>query len=225
MRKKVEICAILVVICALLSFMNVYCAGDRSYYMRSFKVDAQLDGSGNMDVIEEITYKFDGSFRGVYRTLKTAGSDGIEDIEAYKVQNGRIKQFAQNDSETENSIQLIDEGDGIKLKIFSASENESKTFKIRYRVINAASKYNDTGELYWKFMGRDTDVRIDNFEVMITLPEGANKEQIKVFGHGPLSGISEIIDSRRVRLQVEKLPPHNYVEARVLFPSGLINYS
>ena len=131
----------------------------------------------------------------------------------------------QNNSEAENSYQLIDEGNGIRLKIFSTSEDESKTFAIRYKVINAASKYNDTGELYWQFMGKDTDVTIKNFELLITLPEGADKEQIKIFGHGPLSGISEIVDSRNVRLQVEKLLPHNFVEARILFPPSLIKNS
>ena len=94
-----------------------------------------------------------------------------------------------------------------------------------YNVKNVAVKYNDTAELYWKFMGEDTEVEINNFSVGITLPEGANKEDIKVFGHGPLSGESEIIDSRTVELKIEQLLPHNFVEARVLFPPGLIKDS
>ncbi|MDD4503640.1 MAG: DUF2207 domain-containing protein [Clostridiaceae bacterium] len=225
MRKWIEGSVIFLIICALLSTITAYCADDRSYYMSSFKVSAQLDSSGSMDVTEEITYEFDGSFRGVYRTLKTAGSDGMEAIEVHKIQDGRITQFVQNNSESENSYQLIDEGDGIRLKIFSTAEDEDRTFTIRYRVINVASKYNDIGELYWKFMGEDTDVKIENFELKITLPEGADKEQIKIFGHGPLSGVSEIIDSRNVSLRVEKLLPHNFVEARVLFPPSLVKDS
>ncbi len=224
MRKKIGNSIIFLVICALLSIMTVYCA-DRSYYMSGFNVNAQLDSSGNMDVTEEITYKFDGSFRGVYRTLKTAGSDGIGSIEVHKIKDGRATQFVQNNSESENSYQIINEGDGLRLKIFSASEDESKTFVINYNVMNVASKYNDTGELYWQFMGKDTDVAIENFQLTITLPEGASKEEIKIFGHGPLSGISEIIDSRKVGLRVEKLLPHNFVEARVLFPTVLIKNS
>ncbi len=190
--------------------------------MSSFNINVRLDSSGNMEIAEEITYTFDGSFRGVYRTLKTTGSDGIEAIEVYKTQNGRLTEFVQNDSETENTYQLIDEADGIRLKIFSTSEDESRSFIIRYKVLNAAVKYKDTGELYWKFMGEDTDVNIENFDLTITLPPGSGKDQLKVFAHGPLSGISEIIDSQNVRLKVEKLLPHNFVEARVLFPTGLI---
>lgn len=209
----------------ILTTVNVYCDDDRSYYMSSFKINAQLDGSGNMDVREEITYEFDGSFRGVFRTIETAGSDGIDAIEVYKMQNSKTVQLFNDNSESENTYQIIDEGNGIRLKIFSAAEDESRTFGIKYKVMNVASKYNDIGELYWKFMGKDTDVAIENFDIKITLPEGASKEQIKIYGHGPLSGISEIIDSQNVSLKVERLPRNNYVEARVLFPPNLIKDS
>ena len=225
LKRRIEVSVIFLVIFALLSSVTAYCADDRSYYMSGFKVNAQLDSQGNMDVTEEITYEFDGSFRGVYRTLKTAGSEGVEAIEIRKIQNGRVSEFMQNNSEAEGSYQLINEGDGIRLKIFSAAEDESSTFAIKYRVLNAASKYNDIGELYWKFMGEDTDVKIENFQVEIKLPDGAEKEQIRIFAHGPLSGVSKIVDSRTVSLQVDKLMPHNFVEARVLFPPVLINNS
>lgn len=225
LRRRLTVSLIFLIMCALLSAMNVYCADDRSYYMSGFKINAQLDSSGNMEVSEKITYEFDGSFRGVYRTLKTAGSDGISNFAVGKLQNGKLTEFIQNNSEVENTYQLLDEGDGIRLKLFSTSEDESKTFIIKYKVMGAASRYNDIGELYWKFMGEDTEVKIENFDLKIVLPEGANKEQIRIFGHGPLSGESEIIDSRTVGLRVEKLLPHNFVEARVLFPTGLIGDS
>ena len=193
--------------------------------MSSFKINAQLDSMGNMDIIEEITYEFDGSFRGVYRTLRTAGSDGIEAVEVCKKQPDMLSPFVQDNSERDNTFQLIGEDGGIKLKIFSAAVNESRTFILKYRVLNAAAKFNDIAEIYWKFMGEDTEVKIENFELVIKIPEGADKEQIKVFGHGPLSGFSEIADSKTVVLRVDELPARNFVEARVLFPPELIKYS
>ncbi|MDD3705811.1 MAG: DUF2207 domain-containing protein [Clostridiaceae bacterium] len=225
MRRKISVLLIILTISMLLSAMTAYCDDDRSYYMSSFRINAKLDNMGNMDITEEITYEFNGSFRGVFRTLKTAGSDGIEAIEVYRSQSGVFSSFAQDNSENENTYQLINEGDGIRLKIFSAAQNESRTFTLKYRVLNAAAKYNDIAELNWKFMGEDTEVKIENFAIVITIPEGADKEQVKVFGHGPLSGVSEIIDSKTVSLKVEELPPRNYVEARVLFPPELIKDS
>ncbi len=225
MRRKVAVSIIFLILCILLSSISAYCADDRSYYMSRFKIDAELDSFGNMEVTEKITYEFDGSFRGVYRTLKNKGSSGMEAIEVYKELKGELYQFVQDDSEGENSFQLTVERDGIRLKIFSSAEDESRTFVIKYRVLNVASKYNDIGELYWKFMGEDTEVNIENFDLRIILPEGADRDQIRVFGHGPLSGVSEIVDSGSVELKVEKLLPHNFVEARVLFPVSLIKDS
>ncbi|HNU79316.1 MAG TPA: DUF2207 domain-containing protein [Bacillota bacterium] len=224
MRRRITILLIFLITCALLSVITAYC-DDRSYYMSSFKINAQLDSMGNMDIIEEITYEFDGSFRGVYRTLRTAGSDGIEAVEVYKKQPDMLSPFVQDNSERDNTFQLIGEDGGIKLKIFSAAVNESRTFILKYRVLNAAAKFNDIAEIYWKFMGEDTEVKIENFELVIKIPEGADKEQIKVFGHGPLSGFSEIADSKTVVLRVDELPARNFVEARVLFPPELINDS
>ncbi|NQS76798.1 MAG: DUF2207 domain-containing protein [Peptococcaceae bacterium] len=225
MRKRTAFATILTAILLLTLTVTGHCTGDRSYFMSSFNVEAQLDSSGDMAVSEEISYEFDGSFRGVYRTLKSTGSDGIEDIRVYEVKGGRLNEFTRSTSEADNTYQLLEEGDGITIKLFSAAQDESKTFRIQYKVINVATRYNDTAELYWKFMGGDTEVDINNFSVTITLPEGAAKEEIRVFGHGPLSGVSEIIDARTVGLKVEQLLPHNFVEARVLFPPGLIKDS
>jgi len=222
-RKTVSL--MILIVCMLLSGFNVYCADDRSYYMSSFRIAAQLDASGDMDVVEEITYEFDGRFSGVYRTLLEEGSRGISDFSVSRLQGGKLTEFINNDSAAENTYQLLDEWKGIRLKIFSTSKDESKTFVIKYKVNAVAARYSDIGELYWKFMGEDTEVKIENFDIRITLPEGAKKEQLRIFGHGPLSGISEIIDSRTVGLRADKLLPHNFVEARVLFPAKLISES
>lgn len=220
-RKTVSL--MILIIFTLLSGFSAYCDDDRSYYMSSFRIAAQLDASGDMKVEEQITYKFDGSFRGVYRTLMQEGSAGITDFNVSKLVDGKLTEFMNNNSEADNTYQLLDEGNGIRLKMFSASEDESKTFVIKYKVNALATRYSDIGELYWKFMGEDTEVKIENFDVRITLPEGADKEQLRIFAHGPLSGVSEIIDSNTVELRIDKLQPRNFVEARVLFPAKLIS--
>lgn len=203
----------------------VYGADDRSYYISRFIVDAELDAYGNMMVEEQITYAFDGSFNGIYRTLKTIRSGGIDQIEVYRLSGNNFYPFTQDDSEKENTFQILPESDGIRIKAFSRSIDESRTFLIRYTVMGASTRYEDTGELYWKFMGTETDVDIHDFTVNIKLPAGAAADEIKAFAHGPLSGEVSIVDSANIRLYVEKLLPHNFVEARILFPSKLIEQS
>jgi len=224
LRRKHVYFILVLMLSMVLSAVSVY-SDDRSYYISGFEVIAELDRAGNMSVSEQITYEFDGSFRGVYRSIKTTGSDGVDSIKIYKLQHGKLIEFSESNTEEENTYQLFDERDGIRLKLFSASKNERKTFVIKYRVLNNAVKHNDTGELYWKFIGDETDVKIKNFKVKIIVPEGASKEELRIFAHGPLSGISEILDGRTVVLSVDELLPRNFVEARMLFPAGLIQDS
>ncbi|MGE5678857.1 MAG: DUF2207 domain-containing protein, partial [Pseudomonadota bacterium] len=78
MKRKILISIFILSVLVLLTSINAYCTDDdRSYYMSSFDITAQLDGKGDLKVLEKITYEFDGTFHGVYRTLKTAGSTGI----------------------------------------------------------------------------------------------------------------------------------------------------
>ena len=143
---------------------------DRSYKIDQFHVKAILNEDGSMDIEEIITYDFSGSFNGVFRTLKTAGSDGIDKIEIMINQYGYYVNADESLSEKNNTYQKIKEADGIRLKIFSKSQDEKKQFVIKYRVQNVAVKYNDIAELYWKFIGSDTDVTIKDFKVGIELP-------------------------------------------------------
>ncbi len=203
----------------------VNAAEDRSYHMSSFIVNAELDTYGNLSVEEQITYEFEGSFNGVYRTLRTAQSHGIDQIEVYVLSGNNFYALTQDDSEGENTFQLLQESDGIKIKAFSRSSNESKSFLIKYIVMGAATKYQDTGELYWKFMGTETDVDILDFTVNIKLPQDVPEGKLRAFAHGPLSGAVSLPDPSTVTLFVKKLLPHQFVEARILFPEVLIAQS
>lgn len=201
-------------------------AANDVYHIKGFYVDATLNEDGSMNIEERITYYFDGKFNGIFRSLGEAGSDGIEDIEVSIDSNGTIVNAELNqDGGPDGTYQILDEVGGKRLKIFSKSLNEEKHFIIKYKVLNAATKYNDIGELYWKFIGIETDDLIENFHVSLWLPEGAEKSEIKAFAHGPLTGIVEINSSQNIILEVEKLPPNTFVEGRILFPVNLIKES
>lgn len=222
MKKRIVLFFIMIL---LLTMNMVNAADDRSYRIDQFHVKSILNEDGSMNIEETITYDFTGSFNGVYRTLKTAGSDGIDNIEIMINEYGDYVNAEESLSEKNNTYQKIKEADGIRLKIFSKSQDEKKQFIVKYRVSNVAVKYNDIAELYWKFMGSDTDITIKDFKVMINLPHGAEMKDIKVFAHGPLSGNIDKIDGENVVLKVEKLNPHTFVEGRILFPTKLIEKS
>jgi uncharacterized membrane protein len=58
---------------------------------------------------------------------------------------------------------------------------------------------------------------------MVTLPEkAARKEDILVYGHGPLSGWAEIVDARTARFRASDLPSGQVLEIRMVWPAGIV---
>lgn len=191
---------------------------DRSYYIESYQISARVNENGDMLVDETLDYVFDGSFNGIYRTLGTEENRDYEDIQVFVVENSNMTEFINDNSGRENTYQLINEENQLKIKAFKKSKDQSKTFVIRYKVSKAATRYIDTAELYWQFTGKNSmDVVVNNYKVLIWLPASVDKGSIKAFAHGPLSGNVEIKQDGVISLSVDKLRPNNMVEARVLF--------
>jgi uncharacterized membrane protein len=202
----------------------VYGDEDRSYYIENYQITASIDQNGDMFVDETLDYVFDGSFNGIYRTLSKKGNEGIENIQVFVVENGQLYEFSENNGGNQNTYQLINEDNQLKIKAFNKSNNESKTFVVRYKISKAATKYKDTAELYWQFTGQNSmEAAVNNYKVLIWLPSSVDKSSIKAFAHGPLSGDIAINKDGGVSLTVEKLLPNNMVEARVLFNKEALN--
>ncbi|MGI6049374.1 MAG: DUF2207 family protein, partial [Acetivibrionales bacterium] len=97
-----------------------------------------------------------------------------------------------------------------------------KTFVYHYRFNNVVTKYDDIAEFNRKIVDSNWDVPLNNITINITLPRGASKEEIKVFGHGSLLGESEIINGQKVVFTVPYVMPGEMVETLVLFPTHLV---
>lgn len=197
---------------------------DRSYYIENYQISARVSENGDMQVDETLDYVFDGSFNGIYRTLVTKKNQVYENIQVFAAENGNLTKFTMDNSGGENSFQLINEGSQLRIKAFKKSKDQNKTFVIKYKVNKVATKYRDTAELYWQFTGKNSmEVPVNNYKVLIWLPGTVDKNNIKAFAHGPLSGNVEIMQDGVISLIVENLRPNNMVEARVLFSEEALN--
>ncbi|MDF2521365.1 MAG: hypothetical protein K0R84_1993 [Clostridia bacterium] len=226
MRDKFRLILFVLIAVLVFSFNSeVSAEEERSYYIDVFQVTVRITENGDLEVSEEITYVFDGAFNGIYRTIDPTGSEGIEEIRVATVEGRRQLQLIHGEGKHDNNNTFVVLKDENKHKIvaMSKSADERKTFIISYLVKRPVMKYNDISELYWKFMGTETDVKINRFEVVIELPSGVEKTDIRSFAHGPLSGNVTINNNSSVVLSVDALRPHNMVEARILFPAEALN--
>ena len=183
-------------------------------------VDSTLLENGDLKIVQDISYDFKDKYNGVYWNIGLKDTDGIEDVKVYELVEGQPVQFTQNVdpkkgdkglfkyTETENNLELM---------IFSPANDETKTFRLEYILKNVAIRHLDTGELYYQFLGDSNEEKIDYFEATIQLPK-IDKERVKIFAHGPLSGQINFGENNRVKLEASNIPANTFVEARIFFP-------
>jgi uncharacterized membrane protein len=191
-------------------------------------VNANLLETGDLNIEEDITFEFNDEFNGVFREIVLDKTSGVSGIDVQEVIGSKNREYTHvKDAEKGDSdVFLTKEEDGkIIIQIFSPSENIQKTFRISYLVKNVAIKYNDTGELYYKFLGDENETPIGSFNVNIKLPHSDNNNKVKVFAHGPLNGEINKENNNTYSLYVDNVPSDTFIEGRVLFPRELIPLS
>jgi uncharacterized membrane protein len=171
-------------------------ASARSYTIERMKVEATLNADASMDVVEHLTYDFDGSYSQGVRPVP----DGDYDIVDMRV--------------SEAGRPLPSSGAPNDLKWSFSATDERRTFDISYRVLNVAKVGPDVGELYWKFMG-DEHAGFGEVSVTLRVPSATG---VRAWGHGPLYGTVRPAGDR-VFFDVAPLPANTFVEGRVTVPA------
>lgn len=198
--------------------MNVF--AEESLSIPRWIVASELMENGNLQVWEDLTFKFNDEFNGVFRDIVLEGTDGIEDLQLFEVVNGTEVPYINNQAADKGDSGVYsyeDNDNGINLMIFSPSEDEEKTFRLKYTLLNVAVMHSDTGEFYYKYLGEENETPIDYFSANLLLPQ-LDRDKVKIFAHGPLKGNINFIENNSIKLEVENVPTNIFIEARVLYP-------
>lgn len=187
-------------------------------------IDSEVMENGDLQIVEDITFKFNDDYNGVFREIILNDTDGVSNIQISELVQGNEIDYVQADDakKGDSNVYMLDKDDkSVNIQIFSPSEDEQKTFRLSYTIKNVSVKYNDTGELYYKFLGKENNTPIDFFGVNVRLP-GNITEDVKIFAHGPSNGTINFSGDTTVRAEVENVPSDTFVEVRVLFPTDFI---
>ncbi|KAF0208404.1 MAG: hypothetical protein FD171_887 [Actinobacteria bacterium] len=196
-------------------------AADQSYTIPSVKITAEVRPNGDLAVREERTFDFSGSFTFVYWELDKAPTNpayafGPIEITGMSDPGGA---YTQQDSEDRipGRYRVVDQGDTIRIDAYHDSTDVERTFILEYTVRGAAKAWDDTGELYWKFIGDRWDHGVGDVQIDVTFPGSVPEDFLQVWAHGPLTGLVEK-SSNHMLLSVSDLPAATFVETRALFP-------
>ncbi|HEX2695018.1 MAG TPA: DUF2207 domain-containing protein, partial [Acidobacteriota bacterium] len=194
-------------------------AETKNFYFPEVRIDIAVAKDGSFTVDEFRTYEFEGRFSWASLWIPLR-ADRMTSVHDASVVDFSITDESGAPLRTETSTG----GSRFTAKWYYSARSERRTFHIHYLVRGGIISYPDISELYWQAIGSGWDKPTAKAEVTVRLPEAvASQEDIRVFGHGPLSGWAEIADERTARFTASNLPSGQFLEVRVLWPAGMVN--
>jgi len=184
-------------------------------------IDAAVRPNGDLVVREARTLRFSGDFSFVFWDLEAKGSEGIE-VTGAAGPSGAYELTDDPWSRAPGTYSVVDLGERVKVQLDFRLADTAATFRVDYIARAAAKRWDDIAELYWQFVGAETGVPCEHVRVTVHLPEGVTREQVRAWAHGPLWGDVAIGADASVTLSVDDLPPHTFVEGRLLFPAAAL---
>jgi len=197
----------------------------KSYYFPSVISDISVMPDSSISVVEKRTFTFEGSFSRIYWDIPLRSDQSVQDVALSEDDTPQVKYEEIPSPDSARPVHKFSaerQGNSEHIEAYHSSYNEDRTFTLSYTVTNAVTSYNDVSELYWQAIGKGWDARTDSAQITVHLPSAVDKNQIYVWGHGPLNGQAQIIDGSTAAFNVKNVPQNNFVEVRVLFPAALV---
>ena len=203
------------------------------YSIDAVNIDAAVSSNGTLSVTETREFVFDGSFHGVYWKIpKGENSSNGKNVDITinyvgLLVNGQVQKFDLSNSGGNSTYQVSDEGSYYQVKLYSAQEDDTAQFVISYDATGIVTRWDDTGELYWKFVSDGWDVESQNVTCTVTLPVPAGEtvtpgDNVRAWGHGPLDA-SVAFNGNTIVYTVPGVGSDEYAESRITFPTSWIS--
>ncbi len=208
----------------LLLFIINFSSYSEPYYMvDNLKIEARINSDGSVDVTELALYNaYD--INGILYNIDYKGYGKLKNLEVFYEKESDFIPAVKNNTGQKGSYELKDNDDLAEIKLYFPMSEERKWFLFSYTLSEGITVYNDTAQFNRKMVGEGWQTDIENIEVKIILPKEINKEDIKAFGHGPLTGNVDIINGKEIVYTLKGYYSGEFVETNILFPKKLVSH-
>ena len=217
-----------VVICLVMLIFVLPVCVFAGAYPEKMDIVADVNRDGSMTVTETITWEIEESINGVYRDILCFNPENklnsANEIYVHKVlvdgkEYYHSEELLENGDSGMYNLNRIE--DGVQIKIFHPSDEYRVKTILEYTLTDVVVEYADVAELYWNFIGKGWAGGVEDAKITINLPDISN--ELKIFGHGPLDGYSEILEDQTLVFHIPYLRSGEAVDARVLFDTDIVH--
>lgn len=216
---KISFKKILVVI--FISCISISIYGGPSYNVDNLRIEAYVNPDGSVDVNELVQYNA-YEINGILYNIDYKGYGDLKNLRVFYEKDSEFIPAINNNSQRRGTYSLKDRDDLREVKLYYPMRDTKKWFLFQYTLSQGVTVYNDIAQFNRKMVGRGWQTDIENIQIKIILPKNVNKEDIKAFGHGPLTGNVDIISGREILYTLKGYYSGEFVETNVLFPKSLI---
>ncbi len=180
-----------------------------------------------MNVAENITYAFSGTFQGAWRDIPSRFGERVDESSVRVSENGRP--YSPGGSLTLGAPGPVDSfvagpyNGGTRIVWRYAATDQQRTFTITYRMVGLVKVYGDTDELNLRVWGDQWTVGLGPLHAEVHLPReipASQQDRFHVWMH-PRSLDGTV--SPAGMLDVQHVPAQQYVELRMVFPTNVLS--
>ena len=200
---------------SIISFAEPY------YRVTNLDITAQINKDGSVDVTELVEYDaYD--INGILYNIDYKGYGNLKNLQVYYEKNSEFIPAKRNGTGQRGTYSLEDNDKLRKIKLYFPMNEEKKWFLFSYTLSQGVTVYDDIAQFNRKMVGKNWQTNIENIQVKIILPKEIDKNDIKAFGHGPLTGNVDIINGKEILYTLKDYYPGEFVETNILFPKNLV---
>lgn len=232
MKKIKKLLVFVIILSCLLICVEHKVKAESDLYINGLEFYVEINSDASINVTEYWDINIEET-NTLYKTFEIDNTKYTEitDVKVTDITNGINQNLTEQDKweyhvdkgkyyGTKNNKGNFEIGWGVGLD----NSNDTRKYKIEYKVENAVTKYNDFAELYWQLIGEDFEISAKKVTGTIILPTNANsKDDIKVWGHiETLNGTIYVTDLNKIEFEVDKYSGNHMLEIRTLFPTEMI---
>jgi hypothetical protein len=215
--------------CALATLLLPSTALARDYHVASANETFRVARDGSVHVTERLTFAFDGSYHGAYRLIPALPGESISDVavaeDGSAYSPGADPAVGSAGDPDTFGVTTTAEG-WTQVAWHFVATDEQRTFTLSYVMHGYVRAYRDVDNLYLQVWGSQWTVPLDRLNATIELPGAARKTErplLRIWGHpASVHGSTAINSPSVVTLAAVAVPPRQFVEADVTWPSRLV---